>query len=461
MDWGKLLKEYECKACIMSVEKFPNGGYGNIRIVAGNEAHKADVKMVTGHDFVNDTPYEMSFPKNLNFEDFCYRCAFLHEQLHGYVNLYEMGLWLDLYLLPLTSKEENKGYCFYAYNVAPRADAENMSDLSPETSSAVIATCIKLHGTEDFKQTINEVMEDVRQICGASRCSILMMDQENKRSYMLGDAVREGADVKRRGYFQRNFYKVASTWEDTLEGSTCLILKNERDMDLIRRKNPKWHASLLEANIDTIVLFPLKHNGHTLGYLWATNFDTENTVKIKEVLELTTFFLASEIANYQLVEQLKYISTMDQLTGVKNRNAMNNRIADFEKEDLPYISNLAVFFVDVNGLKEVNDSEGHENGDCLLKKAADVLREVFEEDVYRAGGDEFMVIVTDVTKEFLNQKLEALQKFNDDSAAVSFSVGCYFDETDLDVRKAMRLADELMYKDKEIYYKRHPERKHR
>lgn len=368
---------------------------------------------------------------------------------------------LDLYLLPLASKEENKGYCIYFYNVAPKVNAGIMSDLSPETSSAVIATCIKLHGTEDFRLTLNEVMEDVRRICDASRCSILMMDHENKRCYLLGDAVREGTDFQRRGNFQKTFYDVAASWEVTLAGSTCLIVKNERDMEVIRKRNPTWHASLQAAHVDRIVLFPLKYNGQTSGYLWATNFDNQNTVKIKEVLELTTFFLGSEIANYQLVERLRTLSVIDQLTGVKNRNAMNNRIADLEKTDLPNIKNLAVFFIDVNGLKEVNDSEGHENGDCLLRKAAQVLQEVFEEDVYRAGGDEFMVIVTNVTKEIIRQKLEMLRRFSDDSSSVSFSVGCYFDETELDVRKAMRQADVLMYQDKEIYYKMHPERKYR
>lgn len=49
------------------------GRYGNIRVVAGNKAHADDIGQVTGHPFVPGCPYEMCFPKDLNFENFVYR----------------------------------------------------------------------------------------------------------------------------------------------------------------------------------------------------------------------------------------------------------------------------------------------------------------------------------------------------------------------------------------------------
>ena len=131
MDFQKFLEYYECKACIMSVETYPDGTYGNIRVVTGNKAHCDDVAMITGRPVVDDTPYEMSFPKDMNFEEFCYSSAIHKKQLHTYVNLYQMGLWLEIYMLPLGSDKENTGYCLYAYNVSPDADAAVMADVSP------------------------------------------------------------------------------------------------------------------------------------------------------------------------------------------------------------------------------------------------------------------------------------------------------------------------------------------
>ena len=89
------------------METYPDGGYGNIRIAAGNQAHCDEMARVMHRPFVPDSPYEQYLPQNMNFEDFCCRCAFKGEPLHTYVSLYQMGLWLNMFLLPLSSDKEN------------------------------------------------------------------------------------------------------------------------------------------------------------------------------------------------------------------------------------------------------------------------------------------------------------------------------------------------------------------
>ncbi|MCR5508454.1 MAG: hypothetical protein K6F34_07190 [Lachnospiraceae bacterium] len=63
-----------------------------------------------------------------------------------------------------------------------------MSDLAPDTSNAVLKACIKLRGTEDFMTSINEVTADIRSICGASRCTILDIDEDNEMCHILGNS---------------------------------------------------------------------------------------------------------------------------------------------------------------------------------------------------------------------------------------------------------------------------------
>ncbi|MBO4781584.1 MAG: GGDEF domain-containing protein, partial [Lachnospiraceae bacterium] len=202
-------------------------------------------------------------------------------------------------------------------------------------------------------------------------------------------------------------------------------------------------------------------NGKMIGYIWASNFNIERSDKIKEVLELTTFFIASEIANYQLLNRLEILSNMDLLTGCKNRNAMNNRVAEFDLPEARKYKNIAIVFVDLNGLKQTNDREGHPAGDRLLKRAANVLNEVFSEDeIYRAGGDEFMIIALNTSQKEMEDKIATLRNVSEDNN-VSFAVGLCFDDTKLDIRKDMHIADERMYDDKDEYYEAHPERKYR
>ena len=458
MDFDKILSHYRAKACVMSVELFPDGSYGNIRVVAGNKAHCDDMEALRHTPFVPNSPYEMCFPKNQNFEDHCFRCIQSGKPLHAYVDLYMMGLWLNMFLMPLDSDRENIGYCVYCYDVAPKADSSTMADLSAETATYVLNTCIKLRGTDNVKQTFQEVVEDIRKTCGSDHCCILLTDAENRECSIFAESIREDVKIKPMSRYVEGFYAIAETWPETLAGSTCIIVKNERDMEKLRLANPIWGSMLDLSGVKTIVLFPLRHGGVLLGYLWAVNFNVDDVLKIKETLEVTTFLIASEISSYLLLNKLQIMSTIDSLTGVKNRNVMNNRIDQIVAGRKP--SPDAVIFADLNGLKRMNDDQGHISGDKVLRSAAEILQYVFpDEDVYRAGGDEFMVLVSNITENELNTRVAKIRTMAKLSENVRFSIGTCYGEPD--VRRAMHIADEQMYADKNSFYAEHPELKYR
>ncbi len=458
MDFDKILSHYKAKACVMSVELYPDGSYGNIRVVAGNMAHCEEMESTQGRPFVPDSPYELCFPKNQNFEDHCYRCVQSGKPLHAYVNLYMMGLWLNMFLMPLDSDREDVGYCIYCYDVAPKADSSAMADLSGDTASNVLNACIKLRGAENVKQTFQEVVEDIRKSCESDQCCILLTDAENRECSIFAESTREGLKVQPMSRYVEGFYAIAETWPETLAGSTCIIVKDERDMEKLRLTNPIWGSMLDLSGVKTIILFPLRHGGELLGYLWAVNFNVNDTLKIKETLEVTTFLIASEISSYLLLNKLQTLSTIDSLTGVKNRNVMNNRIDQIVAGRK--LTPDAVVFADLNGLKRTNDEQGHISGDKVLRSAAEILQYVFpEEDVYRAGGDEFIVLVSSISEDELNTRIAKIRTMAKLSENVYFSIGVCCGEPD--VRRAMHIADERMYVDKKSFYIEHPELKYR
>jgi diguanylate cyclase (GGDEF)-like protein len=369
-----------------------------------------------------------------------------------------MGLWLNMFLLPLDSDQENVGYCLYCYDVAPKADSSAMADLSADTAAEVLKACIKLRGAENVKQAFQEVIEDIGAICGSDHCCVLLTDDEKRNCAVFAEYLREGSDLKPISRYVQNFYAISQTWPDTLAGSTCLIIKDDHDMDKLQEQNPVWKSSLDQAGVKTVVLFPLRHGGNLLGYMWALNFNVENVLKIKETLELTTFFLASEISNYLLLDKLKILSTIDTLTSVRNRNEMNNRVDRIVEGKEPVPS--AVLFADLNGLKRVNDERGHAAGDKMLRAAASILQSVFHDgEVYRAGGDEFMILVNEINEEEVQDRVARVHFLSGKTENVRFSIGVCYGKRD--IRKAMRLADERMYAFKNGYYEAHPELKYR
>ena len=462
-DFQSLVDHMGAMSCVVSVEQLPDGNIGKYRIVAGNDAYVGSIErpapgteMLTDK-FTPNTEYTNYLTRDLNFEDACYQAAVLKKCVHSYAHPDRMPVWFNMSFLPLFPDEGNLSYCLYMMEINFEADSKRMSTISGDLASAVLETSIKLRGTPDFKVAMKDVIVDIRDLCDAEHCCILLVDDIRKDCSVLCEAFSAFTDLlPMEHYVNKGFYQIASSWEQTIAGSNCLIVKNESDMEVVRERNPVWHDSLVAAGAKNIVLFPLKSQERLLGYIWAINYNADNAAKIKETLELATFILGSELGNYLLVDRLKVLSSRDMLTGVMNRNEMNNYVDGISESDDPDPGSVGVIFADLNGLKEVNDLLGHSAGDQLLKDAADVLRGIFdEENIYRAGGDEFSVLVPNVTEEMIQQKISEVREAEKQYDLVSFALGGSAVDNAHNIRQALRQADERMYEDKRKYYETH------
>lgn len=159
------------------------------------------------------------------------------------------------------------------------------------------------------------------------------------------------------------------------------------------------------------------------------------------------------------MQRLEVMSTIDLLTGTYNRNAMNDRVIRLAGEEAACPDTIGIVFADMNGLKEVNDNEGHRAGDLMLKNMAKILCRIFKGySVYRAGGDEFVILAENISKEDFEKHLADLSEVSDGREGVRFAIGStFYDSANDDIRTAMHSADEKMYLNKAEYYKNHPE----
>ena len=113
----------------------------------------------------------------------------------------------------------------------------------------------------------------------------------------------------------------------------------------------------------------------------------------------------------KMTEKLFELAYTDSMTEVQNRNAYEERLKKLRKPNAN-ISRITVIVVDVNGLKEINDSYGHFCGDDAIKTVAKALRDTIglKADIYRIGGDEFCIIIPDCARETAKEKLSIIQK---------------------------------------------------
>ncbi len=460
MDFQKVADSIAAMTCIVSVEKLADGGCGEIRIVTGNKAYidsienpMQNVEMLT-RKFIPNSPYTNYLTRDLNFEDFCYRSAVQKKCLHSYVHPDRYDVWFNMTFMPLFPDDGNLCYCTYTMEINYEPSSERISNISGDIAAAVLETAITLREAKDFKAAMKDAVEEVRKLCESKYCGILLVDNEKESCEILGEAF--SPDLQRvlpDDYMGDDFYPIARTWKDTISGSNCLIAKNERDLEVLKERNPLWYDSLRKADVNTIALFPLKSRNDHLGYMWAGYFDAERSAQVKEILELTTFVLSLEISNYLMMNRLKELSSVDKLTGVMNRNEMNNYVDWLSALPKGNRKTAGVLFADLNGLKAINDTQGHEAGDVLLRNAAAALREVFDvRNVFRAGGDEFVVIMTDVSQKQIEDKVRELHLAASRYPDVSFAVGYSYETDCREVRRGLAQADERMYEDKKQHY---------
>ena len=148
------------------------------------------------------------------------------------------------------------------------------------------------------------------------------------------------------------------------------------------------------------------------------------------------------------------MANTDSLTGVRNKHAYSeNEIAINQKIQAGELEKLAVVVGDINGLKYVNDTQGHAAGDQLIKDACALICEYFTHGaVFRVGGDEFVIVlqgkgydtISEVISE-LNRKVEENIKDNAVVISIGYSV---LNQEDQQLRDVFERADQMMYERK-------------
>jgi diguanylate cyclase (GGDEF)-like protein len=133
----------------------------------------------------------------------------------------------------------------------------------------------------------------------------------------------------------------------------------------------------------------------------------------------------------------------DCLTGFYNRFYLKEKYDDIQK-----LENVGITYLDVNNLRLTNEMLGHSAGDELLIRVANTIRELYSDSMtFRIGGDEFVIITTDKTKEEFLQLSEKSQKeFDDENSA---TIGYRFYDKIKSVERCINECDSLMYEHKQ------------
>nr|MBQ8253239.1 sensor domain-containing diguanylate cyclase [Lachnospiraceae bacterium] len=239
-------------------------------------------------------------------------------------------------------------------------------------------------------------------------------------------------------------FEAVKWWYHAFEESRSILIYNLED---IKESEPLTYEYLQPQNVHSLIASPLELEGEIIGFYGVDNPPPEAMEDATYFAEMVGHFIVSLLEKQRMIQQMEKLSYEDSLSGVQNRHALNDYI-DYHKN----LRSVGILYCDVLGLKKVNDTQGHQAGDDLIIRASESLKKNFrKKDIYRVGGDEFLVICKDISEQIFEAKVEQLRNDMVDYRAM-MSLGAVWRETVTDVDAAIAQADGLMYEEKRAYY---------
>lgn len=274
---------------------------------------------------------------------------------------------------------------------------------------------------------------------------ILIFEQREGNMFSCTYEWRRGSGIPLRGELQsipmdnlRPLYQMYS------EHPVVLV----KDYEEFCAANPGFHMPV--ANIHNFVSGQLKMSGRPIGFTFVINCSHDTFTTARLLLSTLTSFFAIMMRNRDTLKRIEEQSVRDPLTGALNRRGLKQYLENWKGD-----GTLSLISGDINGLKTVNDTMGHHEGDILICSAANVMmRHANRDHVFRTGGDEFLLIAENIS-EVETQDLIARIKNEGRSDGLSLALGYTINVGAVgNIDKLLTEADRRMYEDKGKTYRR-------
>lgn len=334
-------------------------------------------------------------------------------------------------------------YCgFYITKV--RRISKKSNELNEDLNvSNTLIQCVRKLSNDLYKEsTIDEILQIICEFYQAERCYVLDLDMDNKKVNGIFEYGKRHDDIH-----IENMVRLCLEHTDLINQ----FFENQKSyyIEDVTHEIPYTspiYASFMQQKIHSIIVVPFMDHRQIKG-VFAVDNPKQNYYQ-KDFLESLCFFIKTAMEREKEKTKLKNLSYVDSLTYAQNRNHFNEYIEQNRNKEL---HSLGVIYLDLNGLKEINDKMGHIAGDTLIITASYALQEIFLDNSYRVGGDEFVVIEQDVSELlFFDQYAKLLKRMKE--LEISVATGCVWKETCSNLSETLQEADQKMYEDKKRYY---------
>ncbi len=309
-----------------------------------------------------------------------------------------------------------------------------------------LVTCIvEMHKNNPFDEAMSNLLAMIGNFLEAER--VYVFDYDGKTTSNTHEWCAEGVEPQ-ICTLQNLDASIIDRWLPSFNNGNCVITE---DVEEIKDIAPDEYETLTRQGIHSLVTAPLYDNNKLIGYIGVDNPPKEKVCKSEMFFVALCYFVSSTIIKNNNENTLRKMSYTDALTGLYNRNKF---IEDCESMPEENKKNLGVLYMDLNGLKQINDVDGHDEGDEALKVMSEALVKAFGlERSYRVGGDEFVAICQKMSEESFLTRVNDLKKILGEME-YSSAIGYHYSKEECDIDELVRMADEKMYLDKKYFYRR-------
>ncbi len=307
---------------------------------------------------------------------------------------------------------------------------------------ATLLECLRmLYENNDIEAALNQCLANMAQYYNADRAYIFEFSKDNKSINNTYEWCRDGVEPQ-IAFLQNIDISAISRWMELFKSKgEVFISQVSSELD----KSSLEYEILEQQQIETLIAIPFRKKGKIVGFIGLDN--PNQNMDRNFLVKIVASVVLNDIEKRHSLDKLYELSYCDRLTKVGNRHAYVRLMNKLEgRKDI----SLGIIFADINGLKNVNDKYGHEQGDKMIKTVADILKKNFGKHIYRIGGDEFVVFCKGVAEEEFARHVEKLKA--DWTTDISASVGSLWLPKCENIEVSVANTDKLMYQDKKDYY---------
>lgn len=323
-----------------------------------------------------------------------------------------------------------------------KQELKNMLDVQ-----TLITNCVRmLYAVDNLDQTINAVLTQIGEFLVSDRAYVFEIKDELMNNTHEWTAPGISPQLEK---LQQLDLSLISDWLPFFEKNDCIIID---DVEQLQKTNPAAYATLHAQEITSLIAAPIFLDNKLAGYIGIDNYDSEKIKNSSYLLLSMSIFLSYAIRHRNHVDMLHRLSYHDLLTNALNRNAFMDVLSQFRPGQY---ASAGIIYIDINGMKEINDFYGHHQGDKILITTVAKVFNLFKSDeLFRIGGDEFVIITYDLTETDFYEKFNLLRNIFCKKTNLPFSIatGSCWVKSPSDLNSLLQQADSAMYTDKKKFY---------